>query len=623
MALALAFPSSYREVFVVDAPTDALCGERVRLIGRILSAHGRRLRGRRNVATVRLAAPPEAARGAVVEAAFFGRSYLARQLPVGRVVAVAGQLARSPRGTWTLQAPEVQPAAEQPSKGRALEPVYPRIEGVSSSRFLRLVRAAVSKVLPDVEEQHDADFLASNSMAPLREAIVTLHAPGQDRSQLERARRRIALLEAEEIMRVVRRRRETRIRERRAWPVAVTDRIDARIRARLPFRPSPEQEACIVSLRRDLARGYPMARLLQGDVGTGKTLVAVYGALAAAAVRLKAVLLAPTQILADQHASRISGWLEGSDLPVVLLTNAVDAPQRGRARRLLAGDRPCLVVGTHALFEEGLEIAKLGLLVIDEQHRFGVEQRARLFRERDGRVPHVLVMSATPIPRTMATALYGDLDLSEIHEPPLPREPVETLSLAKGEWPRVRDRICEEIASGGRVFVVCPRIGDDRADDEDRTTSALATFHELRPHVPVVLAHGRQTADERLAAQQAFRTGQARCLVATTVVEVGVDVPEATWMVVRDAERLGVASLHQLRGRVGRGPKPGRCILLADPAAERLHVLERSNDGFEIAEADLIQRGAGELTGRLQHGHLRFRCLRPLEDVDILRLAHR
>jgi ATP-dependent DNA helicase RecG len=559
---------------------------------------------------------------------FFGRSYLARQLTPGRCVVVAGRLETKERGVWRLAAPRLSFDVEGFSPGSVLEPVYAAVPDVPGALFRKVVRHAVDTGLTRLVETHDRALLEAHRLLPLPDAVRELHAATGDRERLERARRRVALLEAEVLLGEVRERRRRRA-DLRAPAISVDATLDARIRARLPFSLSQEQEACVADLRRDLASELPMARLLQGDVGTGKTLVAAWAMLAAAGAELKSVLLVPTETLAEQHAARLRQWLAGSRLPVLCVTQSATPAERADQRRALRAKAPCIAVGTQALFAAKLAIERLGLLVIDEQHRFGVEQRGRLFSERDGRVPHVLVMSATPIPRTLATALYGDLDLSEIRNPPQPRQAVATELADRAQWPRVRAEIVAEVARGGRVFVVCPRIGAEEVDEDEASDAAppapaddaVATWRELSRLVPAVLAHGRQEADERRAAQEAFRDGGAPCLVATTVVEVGIDVPEATLMVVRGAERLGLSSLHQLRGRVGRGERRARCLLLADPAAARLRVLETCSDGFTIAEADLRERGQGELCGRLQHGHTRFRCLDPLQDLDLLRLA--
>ncbi|MEZ5990120.1 MAG: DEAD/DEAH box helicase [Planctomycetota bacterium] len=465
-------------------------------------------------------------------------------------------------------------------------------------------------------------------MLPLPAAVLAMHRPPADPATRERARRRVALREAAALMGEVRARRARRA-TRAAPRVVVDEALALRIAARLPFTPSPDQARAIAEIHADLASGRPMARLLQGDVGTGKTLVALAAALAVTARGHKAVLLAPTEILAEQHAARFARDLAGSRLPVRLHSASVPARVRRETEALLASPGPALVVGTHALLGADLRVRDLGLLVIDEQQRFGVAQRARLWRPEDGRWPHALVMSATPIPRTLATALFGDLDCSELRLPPTTRRPVTTEVLAPTAWPALVGRIAEECAGGGRVFVVCPRIGaeddeDGDGDDtgpEDGDEGAVGTWRELSALFPAALVHGRQKPAERREAQHAFRDGALGCLVGTTLLEVGIDVPEATWMVVRDADRLGLATLHQLRGRVGRGDRPARCFLVGDPANERLQRLAEHHDGFAIAELDLAYRGAGELGGARQHGRWRFRCLDPFRDHDLLGLA--
>ncbi|MFQ5506222.1 MAG: ATP-dependent DNA helicase RecG [Planctomycetota bacterium] len=623
-SLAFAFPRRYRETVGLFRPGLNRVGEVVGLVGRCKKARARRLPGRRNLAVVRFEVLDGRLRsqGCEVEADFFGQSYLARSLPEGKLAVFSGRLEHQEGRGFTLRSPRLDLDVGGFSPGRKLEAVHAGIEGISPSRFGGLARQAMSLILPELGEDLPEEVLDGLNMCSLPEAARILHWPPADRALLETARRRLAYREARLLLESVRERRR-KLRSLAAMPIATRPEVDRRIRSRLPFELSAEQEACVTSLRRDLAQSRPMARLLQGDVGTGKTLVAVYGCLAAAASGLKAVLLAPTEALAEQHAGRISAWLAGSRLPVVLLTASLGSRQQAEATDRLRGQRPCIAIGTHALLSDKVSVSRLGLLVIDEQHRFGVAQRAKLFKAREGLVPHVLVMSATPIPRTLATAIFGDLDCSEIRRSPVQRPPVRTRVLAKEDWPRVRRHIVREVGRGGRVFVVCPRIGaaNGQAPGEQES-SAVATHRELEPLVPAVLVHGHQSAPERRSAQAAFREGRAACLVGTTVLEVGIDVPEATWMVVRDAERLGLSPLHQLRGRIGRGGRRGLCLVLADRSCERLVQLERSADGFELAEADLRTRGAGELTGRQQHGRWgTLQCLDPFEDLDLLKRA--
>lgn len=623
VSLVYAVPRRYDEVLYTGSVSPDLAGRTVALLGRIRATAARWLRGGKNLATIGFEALRDSkdSAGTPVDAAFFGQSYLARSLEPGMLAVFTGTLEfREADGNkperYSLKAPSVHRDIDSFVSGAQLQSVYPTIEGFSTRRFQKLVHAALDMFGSAIDEPLPREVLRDLDLPRLPEALRVLHAPPLDRDLLQRCRRRVALDEAVRLMADVRERRARR--EKMESPkIRVTREIDTRIRAKLPFALSPEQDASVAAIALDLSRPWPMARLLQGDVGTGKTLVAFYACLATAAAGYKAVLLAPTEILAEQHASNFRRWLEGSRLPVELVTGSSVAADRSVCERLQC-EPACIVVGTHTLLSDDVCVTSHGLLVIDEQQRFGVAQRARLFRAERGLVPNVLVMTATPIPRTLATALFGDLECSEIRNPPAQRARVRTRLLPASRWPDVKRRIVREVRRGGRVFVVCPRIGDDARAD---LTSVRRVHAELSELLPTGLVHGNLNADQRMRAQCAFRSGEVACLVGTTVLEVGIDVPEATWMVVLAAERLGLSSLHQLRGRVGRSRRPGLCLLLGDAESERLQLLERTDDGFALAEQDLVLRGAGDLTGHLQHGHWRMSCLDPIADVDLLRVA--
>ncbi|HYQ79941.1 MAG TPA: ATP-dependent DNA helicase RecG, partial [Anaeromyxobacteraceae bacterium] len=374
----------------------------------------------------------------------------------------------------------------------------------------------------------------------------------------------------------------------------------------LPFELTPSQRAVLGEIAADMGRPEPMNRLLQGDVGSGKTAVAYVAMRLAVGSGFQAALMAPTEILAEQHARTLGRWLQGTGVELAL----VGAQARGRAQRedrqALASGRARVAVGTHALLEEEVELEKLGLVVVDEQHRFGVLQRARLIRK--GRRPDVLVMTATPIPRTLALAFYGDLDQSKIAELPPGRTPVETRVFGDSQRKKAWDIARRELEAGRQVYVVYPLVEESEKTDLADATSGAGELARVFAPAEVGLLHGRMRADEKEAVMERFRRGELGVLVATTVVEVGVDVPNATVMVVEHAERFGLSQLHQLRGRVGRGAARSHCLLVAhygragDEARERLRTMARTQDGFEIARADLRLRGPGELLGTRQSG---------------------
>jgi len=376
--------------------------------------------------------------------------------------------------------------------------------------------------------------------------------------------------------------------------------------ARLPFRLTRSQQAVLAEIARDMARPEPMNRLLQGDVGSGKTAVAFAAALLAVQSGWQAAIMAPTEILAEQHVGTLRRWLEGSDVEVALVGALARGGAQKQAREAVRSGRARIAVGTHALLEEAVAFQRLGLVVVDEQHRFGVMQRASLMAK--GARPDVLVMTATPIPRTLALAFYGDLDQSKITELPPGRTPVETRLFGESQRKKVLQAVRVELEAGRQAYVVYPLVEEsEKIDLADATSGAEKLGRALEPHA-VGLIHGRMKGEEKQAVMGAFRRGSLKVLVATTVIEVGVDVPNATVMVVEHAERFGLSQLHQLRGRVGRGAARSQCLLLAQlrqagpDARERLDALCRTQDGFELARVDLKLRGPGELLGTRQSG---------------------
>jgi ATP-dependent DNA helicase RecG len=375
----------------------------------------------------------------------------------------------------------------------------------------------------------------------------------------------------------------------------------------------------------DLGRSYPMQRLVQGDVGSGKTVVAAAASLVAIEAGYQAAVMAPTELLAQQHLNSFRGWLEPLGVKVVGFSGKLKGAMRKQALHDLAHDRQLVAVGTHALFQEDVAFAKLGLIMVDEQHRFGVHQRLQLRdKGKSGEQrPHQLTMTATPIPRTLAQSVYADLDVSVIDELPPGRKPVETVAIPSSRRADVVERIHRACVSGRQAYWVCPAIEESEELEMQAAAETAQVLTQALPGVRVALVHGRMKAADKEAAMAAFQAGEIQLLVATTVIEVGVDVPNATLMIVDNAERLGLAQLHQLRGRVGRGAESSACVLLYEPplsdfARERLATLRGSNDGFEIAQKDLEMRGPGELLGTRQAGLPRLRIADVLRDASLL-----
>ncbi len=532
-----------------------------------------------------------------IDALFFNQPWLRERLRVGAAVELAGRVHE--RDGPVLLAPRLAgaSAAGAPLEPGSIVPIYPLVHGLGQG-FLRALAADAARRFADaLEEPLPADVLAALDLVPLGRAARALHEPS-DAEAFERARRRLAF---ESILTL-----QARLFERRAARVggrALACKSRARAHAArlaaLPHVPTPGQREVLAALRADLASRTPMRRLLQGDVGAGKTLCGLYAALAVAGAGGQTALLAPTELLAEQHFYGLAPLLARAGLRAELVTGSRPRDERRDAMRALAAGEIAVAFGTHALFSDEVRYARLALAIVDEQHRFGVSQRRRLFDK--GRDVHALLMTATPIPRTLALTVYGDLDTSVLAGAPPGRGTLTTKWL-RGPLAPLRTFLEERLAAGERAFWVCPRIDSSSAGrGAEEAHAALAAGPLGR--FGVELVHGRLSSEARVRALDRFRAGDAGLLVGTTVIEVGVDVPEATAIVVEGAERLGLAQLHQLRGRVGRGPRDAWCVFVgAAAAAPRLELLERTRDGFAIAEEDLRQRGMGDLLGLRQAG---------------------
>jgi ATP-dependent DNA helicase RecG len=558
-----------------------------------------------------------------------------KRFPPGAEVALSGVLKR--RGTvWEMANPDVlgiDTGGGDVSSAAKILPRYPDIPGVPAARLRTACQAAVARAVGHVDDGVPAAVAARQGLGSLDEALTALHAPSLEISTEEVAalnastsvhHKRLAFAELFALGAVVVRRRREHQADR-ATPLARAEGIDDELARALPFTLTGAQRRAIADMSGDLVRDVPMNRLLQGDVGAGKTAVAFAAALHAIRAGAQVAVMAPTEILAEQHHATFSRWAEKVGIRIALLTASTPRGVRQSMLALIAGGHIDLVVGTHALLADAVGFARLGLAIIDEQHRFGVAQRVRLREKGDidgaGGAPHLLVMTATPIPRTLALTAYGDLDATTIDELPPGRVPPVT-EVLNGERGRAAayKTVVERVKKGERAFVVCPLV--DASVDESRQGWADATSvhrglcEKLAP-LRVGLVHGKLSAPERDAAMSAFARGDLDVLVATTVIEVGVDVPAATVMVIEDADRFGLAQLHQLRGRIGRGGGASWCLLLtrggqSEDGKRRLEVIAGSTDGFRIAEEDLALRGPGELLGARQAGlpRLRFGDLR-------------
>jgi len=516
-----------------------------------------------------------------------------------------------------------------------LTPVYPATEAIGPRRLAAVVSRALDRLPDDAElELIPAALRAPLHLIPLRAALLEVHRPSADadiealRAGRHPAQRRLAF---EELLahHIGLRRLRQHVRAQSAPVLTGDGALCAAFERGLAFALTAAQRRVNAEITRDLAAPVPMLRLVQGDVGSGKTVVAAQAALVAVAAGCQVALMAPTELLAEQHLLNFRAWLDPLGVEVVWLAGKV----QGRARqaalaRVAAG--AAVIVGTHALMQEGVRFARLGLAIIDEQHRFGVHQRLALSEKgrSDGRVPHQLVLTATPIPRTLAMTACADLDVSVIDELPPGRSPVRTVAIADRRRAEVIERIREACAAGRQAYWVCTLIEESEQLAAQAAEVAFAELTVALPGLAVALVHGRMKAAEKQAVMQAFKAGTIALLVATTVIEVGVDVPNASLMVIENAERLGLAQLHQLRGRVGRGSAASSCVLLyrtplAALARERLAVLRATNDGFRIAEKDLELRGPGEVLGTRQTGDMAFRVADLLRDADLLPAVRR
>jgi ATP-dependent DNA helicase RecG len=525
---------------------------------------------------------------------------------------------------------KILPGATE-AAGDSLTPVYPTTEGVQQGRMRALTTLALAQ-LPDggLRDWVTPDVLGMVGLPSLEAALRYVHRPPPD-ADIEalndgrhQAQRRLAFEELLAHQLSLRLLRQAADRDD-AWPLPRRSDLVDHCLARLPFALTAAQRRVWHEIATDLERLHPMMRLVQGDVGSGKTVVAALAALRAVEHGAQAAVMAPTELLAEQHARNFSGWLDPLGVRVGLLTGRLTGRTRSALMQDLAGGGVQVAVGTHALFQQGVDFDRLALVIVDEQHRFGVHQRMQL-REKgraDGRYPHQLVMTATPIPRTLAMTAYADLDVSIIDELPPGRTPVRTVVLPDARRDEVVARIEAACRAGRQAYWVCPLIDESEAVRHQAAEETAAALSAALPEVRVGLVHGRMPGARKDAVMTAFKQGALDLLVATTVIEVGVDVPNASLMIIENAERMGLAQLHQLRGRVGRGTVESTCVLLYAPpltpiARERLGVLRDTSDGFEVARRDLELRGPGELLGTRQTGLMQLRVAELVRDADLL-----
>ncbi|MCW8862265.1 MAG: ATP-dependent DNA helicase RecG [Rhodospirillales bacterium] len=548
--------------------------------------------------------------------------YLLRILPEGEKRAISGRVEHF-GGEAQMPHPDHIESVEKLESLKTIEPVYPLTAGLAPKVLRKAIDSAIETV-PTLNDWLDPAYREKNGWSNWRDALLSAHRPSSptDLTPLSPARMRLAydeLLANQLALALVRH----NMRRLSGRPQAGNGKIRNMVRQNLPFSLTASQETSLTEIEADMASGDRMLRLLQGDVGSGKTVVALLSMLVAVEDGAQAALMAPTEILARQHFASIETLLQGTGVRLAILTGR----EKGKARQAIIDGlhegEIDIAIGTHALFQEGVAFRDLGMAVVDEQHRFGVHQRITLAAK--GKAPDVLVMTATPIPRTLVLTAYGDLDVSRLTEKPAGRQPIDTRALPLDRIAEVIGGIKRAAQDGARIYWVCPLVEESETLDvaavEDRHRQLAEIFGDR-----VGLVHGRMKGPEKDAAMEAFATGKTVVLVATTVIEVGVDVPEATIMVIEHAERFGLAQLHQLRGRVGRGAERSSCLLLyASPLGEtaksRISIMRETDDGFRIAEEDLRLRGAGELLGTRQSGIPEFRMADLAHHQDLLATA--
>jgi len=623
-------------------------GEAASVRGTVVDAETRNLSGGRTMSAVLLEC-----QGQYVRGLWFNQRWIHQKLLHGNHVLFSGK-PKKKAGRWEFQHPRVQwlDDGDFETTGGML-PRYRLTEGLRMHEMRRIARNAVDEFAPLVADPLPEKFRETQQLVPLSVALRLVHLATSP-EQYQQGKRRLVFEDLFEFQTGLALRRRASQRRQKSPPLECTAKIDSRIRRLFPFDFTPGQNRAVKEICADLARDRPMHRLLQADVGAGKTAVAIYALLVAVAAGFQGIIMAPTEVLANQHWLSIDEALRNSRVKRALLTGQITPAQRRRLIEEMATGEMQLIVGTQAVIQDDVRFARPGVVVIDEQHRFGVAQRSRFSQGEMS--PHVLVMTATPIPRTMAMTTFGDLDISAISELPPGRQKVVTSRII---GPPTRRRswgfIQEQLRAGRQLYVVCPRIGEAKAEEEtdeknapesspDLATAAVMdpdaervessraeshaaeeVFRTLRQgelsEFSVGLLHGRMSSDEKREIMERFQAGELAALVSTTVIEVGIDVPNATMMVILEAERFGLSQLHQLRGRVGRGKFQGYCFLFSESSApdaiRRLATLEETADGFRIAEADFEFRGPGDVLGTRQSGELPLRVAKLALDGEI------
>lgn len=612
------FPRDYEDVSRIRPIEELDAAEPVTVLGTITEAELRNTGPGRSVLGVVIRGQSQSLR-----AVWFNQPYMQQHMRLGRRVLLSGVPRRHGIG-WQMSHPRVEflEDEEMPAAGRIL-PVYSLTSGLNQSRVRRITHGVVDEYASVVDEVLPDAFREQHSLCGIETALREIHSPS-NQDQLDAARRRFVFQELLMLQLTLGLQRWHLQHEAQAVELPRTTKIDARIRRLFPFELTEDQQEAISEIASDMGRSIPMNRLLQGEVGSGKTVVAEYAMLLAVAHGCQAALMAPTEVLAQQHLRVLERDLKQSRVRIGLLTGALSEPQRRELRSRIAQGDVDLVIGTTALLNEELSFRRLGLVVIDEQHKFGVRQRTAL--RETAEAPHYLIMTATPIPRTVTMALFGDLDVSTLKGSPSGRQSIHTYLGEETQRDRWWDFFCKKLREGRQGYVVVPRVEQSESDEvasvehlfEQLANGPLAEFR-------VGLLHGRMPADEKQTVMDAFRQRRIDALIGTSVLEVGIDVPNATLMTIESGERFGLAQLHQLRGRIRRGSYPGYLCVFASPGNDesraRLDAFVNSLDGFELAETDFRLRGPGDPLGTRQHGIPKLRMADLHRDQEVLQEA--
>lgn len=532
---------------------------------------------------------------------FFNQPWLEKALVSGRKFRVWGRV-RQNGYSFEITAPEMEPYSEGLP---AVLPVYPLTKGLTQ-QLIRRITPHIAPLMKELPSALSEDIQKEYGLMPHGEAVYTLHFP-ESREELERAKYSLAFEELLIFQLALRHVRGNLVRHT-APPMSFKDTGIGKFFSSLPFSLTDAQERVVKEVLFDMCRDVPMCRMVQGDVGSGKTVIAA-GAMAFAVKNgFQCAMMAPTEILANQHYQTLTGMFKDFGIKPELLTGSTTAKEKRRIKQGLADGTVSAVIGTNAIIQKDVQYKSLGLVITDEQHRFGVLQRAGLADKADGLTPHSLVMSATPIPRSLSLIMYGDMDVSVIDKLPPGRQAVQTKCVGEDKRSAVYGFLEKQIKRGRQAYIICPLVedGEGAADDKKSVESYKKSFEKALPAVKATCLHGRMKGKEKDSVMQAFEKGEADVLISTTVVEVGVNVPNATLMLIENAECFGLSQLHQLRGRVGRGSEKSFCVLMTEKASDRLEVLCRTTDGFEIANADLARRGPGDFFGQRQSGDMRF-----------------